>query len=111
MCVPSVVADDWITKGFHITVNEVELGVRPDHRGTVVFVSIFSSVPKGRVDEAVRIARRECLADAAIRRQWLRRIDGAMVHLYSQIGSLRESARGRLAELNFLRIALTRIRD
>jgi hypothetical protein len=109
MCTPSVVADDWITKGCHIQVNGVELAVRPNHLGGIVFEPVFSSVPLRMVEEAKRIALGECLPDPYVRRLWLKRIEGAMVHLISHSGVLREIALGRLAELNFLKIALRRM--
>jgi hypothetical protein len=111
MCAPSVVADDWISKGCHIKVNGIELAVRPDHLGGVVFGSVFSALPQLAVEEAIRMALRDCLTDARVRHAWIKRIDGAMVHLYSHSGVLREIALGRLAELHFLRIALARIKD
>lgn len=111
MCAPSVVADDWISKGCHITVNGIELAVRPDHLGGVMFGSVFSALPPLAVDEAIRVAFRDCLPDPNVRRAWIKRIDGAMVHLYSHSGVLREIALGRLAELKFLRVALARIKD
>jgi hypothetical protein len=109
MCSPSVVADDWIVKGCHIEVNGVELAVRPDHRGTVVFRPVFSSVPSQVVDRAIGDARRDCLTDPNVRRQWIAHIERAMVHLFSQTGVLQPLARGRLAELRFLRSALNKM--
>jgi hypothetical protein len=111
MCAPSVVADDWIIKGCHIHVNGIELCVRPDHRGEVIFVSFFGSVPQNSVNEAIRIASNDCLPDQRVRRQWISSIERAMVHLFSQSGELRGVALGRLAELHSLRTALRRMED
>jgi hypothetical protein len=108
MCAPSVVADDWITKGCHIKVNGIELAVRPDHRGSIVFQSVFSTPSSAAVNEAIRTALRDCLPDPDVRRAWIRKVEGAMVHLISESGDLREKALGRLAELNFLMVALKR---
>lgn len=109
MCAPSVIADDWITKGCHIKVNGIELAVRPDHLGRVAFRSVFSAPPPAAVNDAIRIALRDCLPNPDVRRAWIRSIEGAMVHLISQSGVLRELALGRMAELSFLKIALARI--
>jgi hypothetical protein len=32
MCHPSVISDDWVTKGFHLHVEGIELAVRPGNR-------------------------------------------------------------------------------
>jgi hypothetical protein len=108
MCAPSVVADDWIEKGCHIHVNGIELCVRPDHQGRITFKSFFA-VPQDVADGAIRTAIDDCLPDQRVRRQWIRSIDRAMVHLYSQSGRLRALALGRMAELHFLRTALRRM--
>jgi len=52
MCVPSVVADDWIIKGCHIHVNGIELALHPNHTGGAVFSSVFSS-PADTVQAAI----------------------------------------------------------
>jgi hypothetical protein len=111
MCVPSVVADDWITKGCHIHVDGIELALRPDHQGDVVFSSVFSYPAEAAVEAAKRRAREECLANRDQRKRWLESVQRAMVHLVSHRGALRELAIGRLAELHFLEIALTRYGD
>jgi hypothetical protein len=107
MCEPSVVADDWITKGFHLTIRGVELAVRPDHLGTVVFRGVFSSDSPDAIRDATRAAQ-DCLNYEDVRRQWLKRIDSAMLRLDGTFGALRKLAKGRLAELHFLRIAVSR---
>lgn len=108
MCVPSVVADDWISKGCHIHVDGIELAVRPDHLGGVVFRSVFSSPNDATVQTAIRRAREECLSDDDVRKRWIQSIQRAKVHLMSHSGVLRRLAVGRVAELNFLEIALRR---
>ena len=108
MCLPSVVADDWITKGCHIHVDGIELALHPDHLGGVVFASVFSSPPEGAIEAAKRRARDECLPNDAERKQWIDSIQRARVHLMSRRGELRELALGRVAELHFLEIALRR---
>jgi hypothetical protein len=108
MCTPSVVADDWVTKGCHIKINGIELAVRPNHRGGIVFTPVFSSDVAADVQAAIAVVFRDCLPKAEVRRQWVNRIGGAMVHLGAYEGALGHLARGRLAELNFLRTALER---
>jgi len=108
MCLPSVVADDWITKGCHIHVDGIELALHPDHLGGVVFASVFSSLPEAVVEAAKRRARDECLPNDDERKHWIDSIQRAKVHLMSHRGDLRELAVGRVAELHFLEIALRR---
>jgi hypothetical protein len=108
MCVPSVVADDWITKGCHIEVDGIELALRPSHLGRVVFSSVFSSPDEAAVERAIRLATKKCLADGNVRERWIKSIQRARVHLMSSRGDLRELAVGRVAELHFLEIALRR---
>jgi hypothetical protein len=108
MCLPSVVADDWIVKGFHIHVDGIELVLRPDHLGRVKFVSFFSGPSDSDVKDAIRRATQECLPNADMRKRWLGSIRRARVHLISQRGALRELATGRVAEMHFLQIALER---
>lgn len=108
MCLPSVVADDWITKGCHIRVDGIELAVRPDHRGGVVFRSIFSGPDEAAVNAAIRRAARHCLPDDVERNRWIGSIQRAKTHLISHRGGLRPVAIGKIAELHFLEIALKR---
>ena len=107
MCRPSKVAVDWIVKGCHIHVNGVELAVRPDHRGGIVFKKVFRSVPPA-VEAAALRAAVECLADDGHRLRWIRDIERAMVFLRSESGQFAELARGRAGELKFLLVALRR---
>jgi RHS repeat-associated protein len=50
-------APDWVTKGVHITVEGVELMVRPDHKGGIVFKPI-GLVAKKEVEEAIKYAHK-----------------------------------------------------
>jgi hypothetical protein len=108
MCEPSTVADDWIVKGFHLHIGRVELALRPDHRGGVVFRPVFSAHARAVVEDAMRTATRECLTDASVRNRWIKSIKRAVLLLLSHDGDLEDLARGRMAEMNFLRIALER---
>ncbi len=111
MCQASTVAPDWVTKGCHIHVNGVELAVHPDHKGGVVFKRVFSSSKTKAISAAMKAAIRRCLTNAAVRKQWVKHIDDAMLAMVSETGGLRELALGRLAEMHFLRIALLRYKD
>jgi hypothetical protein len=108
MCVPSVVADDWISKGCHIHVDGIELALRPDHLGGVAFSSVFSSPGEAAVAAAIHRATEECLPDNDERKRWIESIQRAKIHLMSHRGVLRPLAVGRVAELHFLEIALRR---
>jgi hypothetical protein len=108
MCLPSVVADDWVVKGFHIHVDGIELVMRPDHLGKVKFTNFFSGSSESDVNDAIRRATQECLPDPGMRRRWIESIQRARLHLISHRGALRSLAIGRVAEMHFLQIALER---
>ncbi len=108
MCQPSVIADDWVVKGFHIHVGAIELVVRPDHTGRVVFRGFFSGDDPDDVDRAIRIAGRDCLPDPQVRDRWLRDARRAMSFLRTYRGELEARANGRLLEFRFLIRALER---
>ena len=108
MCRPSVVADDWVVKGCHIHVGGVELAVRPDHTGGIVFRPVFSSTPKAEIAAAIRVAVRDCLTDPTHRARWRRDIGRAMRFLRTYTGALESLANGRLLEFRFLLIAIDR---
>jgi len=94
------------TKGCHIHVDGIELAVRRDNRGGIVFRSVFSWPDGSVVDAAVRRAKRDCLPDDAERGRSIKSIQRARIHLISHRGELRELAVGKLAELRFLERAL-----
>jgi hypothetical protein len=107
VCRPSVISGDWVNKGFHLHVQDIELAVRPGHRrGMIVFRPCFSSTSQEKVDAAANVVRRRCLADPAIRAWWCDRIDQAVAHLEHYDGELADVANGRKAELSFLKRAL-----
>lgn len=107
MCKPSVIADDWITKGFHLHVGRVELAVRPGHKqGMVVFKSVFSSASNRAVEVAINAVEANCLADPQVRAQWRDTIDKAIGYMRGYPGELADLANGRMAELAFLKRAL-----
>jgi hypothetical protein len=108
MCLPSVVADDWIGIGFHVHVDGIELAVRPDHSGGVTFSSVFSAPAEVDVQAAIRRAFEECLPNDLVRKRWVSSVQRAKLHLVSHQGVLRDLAIGRVAEMHFLEIALNR---
>jgi hypothetical protein len=111
MCEASPVTDDWITKGCHIHINRVELNVFTNHRGELGFRSVFTSTSASQLDIAIRIAQQKCLQDPDVRKQWIKRLNAAMVHMQDYRGQLRNLANGRMAEFNYIRIALERWKD
>jgi hypothetical protein len=108
MCESSKVADDWVTKGFHIHVDGVELNVYTDHRGRIDFRSFFSLTPAARVEQAIRTVYERCLPDPAIRGRWIQRLKMASVFMLTYQGALESLANGRMLEFKFLRIAIER---
>jgi hypothetical protein len=107
MCKPSVIADDWVTKGFHLHVGRVELAVRPGHKqGMVVFRSVFSSASSRAVEVAIESVQKNCLADPKVRVQWRETIGKAIGYLKGYPGELADLANGRMAELAYLKRAL-----
>jgi hypothetical protein len=108
VCQASVVADDWVVKGCHIHVGNVELAIRPDHRGGIVFRPVFSSTPADAVAEAVRTAETVCLPDPAVRVKWRRELERAIVYVRTYEGVLASRANGRQLEFRFLIRALDR---
>lgn len=105
MCNPSAVTYDWVTKGCHIKVDNVELSVRPDHRGGLIFVGVFSR-DDDRVDAAIRRAISVCLPDPAVRRRWIQYVEGGITLMTVVRGELQKLALGRMAEFHFVLVAL-----
>jgi hypothetical protein len=107
MCRISPVGDDWVKKGCHVHVGAVELVLRPDHLGGIVFRSPFSSTLQWEIDAAARLVT--SMLDNPIWRSKLKEtIEKAMIHLMGVQGSAYVLARGRLFELRKLIRALER---
>lgn len=87
--------------------NNVELGVFPNHRGGLDFRPIFGSMTK-KVEDAIKDALLVCLADPKIRDKWIDRLQAAQLAMLGQTGDLYRLARGRMAEFKFLKIAIER---
>jgi hypothetical protein len=105
MCRISPVGDDWVKKGCHVHVGAVELALRPDHLGGIVFRSVFASTLEWEVDAVARLIS-GLLDDPVWRKQLEEAIERAMVHLMGVRGPMYDLARGRLFELRKLRRAL-----
>jgi hypothetical protein len=107
MCRISPVGDDWVKKGCHVHVGVVELALRLDHLGGIVFRSPFSSTSEWELNAAARLVGR-LLDDSVWRKKLEEAIERAMVHLMGVRGPMYDLARGRLFELRKLLRALER---
>ncbi len=103
----SPISDDWVDKGCHIHIDGIELAVRPDQFGQVVFRKVFSSTTDADFDVASRIAV-ALLMDPGFRLKLRDSVDRAMPHLLGVSGYKMAKARGRLLEFKFLLLALDR---
>jgi hypothetical protein len=101
----SPICDDWVDKGCHIHINQIELAVRPNHLSEVVFRKVFSSTTDQDLDLANRIAT-NLLGDPEFRRKLIDSLERAMEHMLGVTGQKAPRARGRLREFNFLIINL-----
>src|SRR6516165_8923733 len=91
VCEPSRVTDDWITKGFHIHVDGVELRIFTNHLGSFDFRGVFSQKKKTRYQEkrekaAIKKAWEECLPDPSMRKRWMQRLEMARVYMLGYSG-------------------------
>jgi hypothetical protein len=108
MCKPSIVADDWVKKGCHVHLDEIEVAVRPDHLGGIVFRRVFSS-PSDDVMASAFGRAKDCLDDVEVRRRWHRDIERARGFMQGYTGVLARLANGRQFEFRMLLRALERI--
>jgi hypothetical protein len=104
----SPICDDWVDKGCHIHINQVELAVKPNHLSEVIFRKVFSSTSDQDFDVASRVAR-SLLEDGEFRRKLVDSLERAMEHMLGVSGQKSARARGRLREFNFLIIAIGRL--
>ena len=107
MCRISPVSDDWVVKGCHVHAAGVELAIRPDHLGGVVFRPVFSSAREEPIQIAAALLKQR-LDDALWRNKLKETIERAMCHLMGVGGQHYDLARGRLFELRKLVLALER---
>jgi Arc/MetJ-type ribon-helix-helix transcriptional regulator len=108
VCKASTIADDWVNKGFHLHIGEVEICMYPDHLGGIGFKGFFSSTDEDDESNAIRTAVEKCLEDAKVRAAWFKRLDAATAHMLGYRGSLQSLANGRMFEFKRIRIALRR---
>jgi hypothetical protein len=104
----STISEDWVVKGFHLHYHDVELAMRPDHRGEIVFKKVFASTSDREAHPAITSAD-ELLKDPHWRLRFQETIDRAKPFLMGVEGKLRPLARGRLCEFHFLTIALDKL--
>jgi len=83
----STVSGDWATKGAHIHVGGIELGVRPTIGGGISFRSIFSGQNPRQVAAAARTARR-ALEDMGFRQRLFNAIGREIENLGSEAGGI-----------------------
>jgi RHS repeat-associated protein len=105
-CRISPVAGDWATKGAHISVDGVELAVRPGAGGTIVFKPVFSSTKAGALRSAIREAENALQNDPQFQQALLRSSRMAVEYLGKSESAL---ARARSGEVQFLVKALEKM--
>lgn len=109
MCQASKLAEDWVVKGCHIHIEEVELVLFPDHLGGVGFRAFFSKRNSAAsVAHALKVAWERCLPNPDVRKGWIKMIKGAQALMGNYDGALSDLARGRMLEFKFLLIAIER---
>jgi hypothetical protein len=108
MCRISKISHDWIVKGFHLHVFDVELVMRPDHQGGIKFKKVFQSTPDLEIVAAVNRAM-ELMMDRTWRALLYREALRAREYMVGDSSSLAGLARGRAAEFTFLASALKRM--
>ncbi len=108
MCRISRMGADWVVKGFHIHVYGIELAMRPDHVGGIVFKKWFRSTSDAQARVAINRAN-ELLMDLAWRRRFHREVSRGTDYLKGIGGGLSVLAQGRSAEFAFLARALRKM--
>ena len=108
MCRISPVGDDWIVKGFHIHVHGIEIAMRPDHVGGIVFRKVFRSTKHDDATSAIKVAS-GLLHDIRWRARFRVVLGRAIEYMNEVQGDLRSLSLGRAAEFRFLAVALDRM--
>ena len=80
MCRISAVSEDWVGKGCHVHVASVELALRPDHLGGIVFRPVFSTTDDWQLWVAARLVEAK-LDDVLWCNKLKDTIERAMTHL------------------------------
>jgi len=91
----SAVSEDWVDKGCHIHIDQIELSVRPDHSGGLILRKVFSSTTDADFDVASRLAL-GLMAGSSFRQKLRDSIERAMTHMlgitgYKMVGSCARS--------------------
>ena len=107
-CDPSVVSDDWVTKGMHIHIGSVELNIYTNRNGEIEFRSVFTGTRQADVNDAIRTARNVCLPNPEVRNRWITRLEMARIYMLGYEGHLESLANGRMFEFKLIRIAIER---
>jgi hypothetical protein len=115
VCEPSVVTEDWVTKGVHIHVMGVELNIFTTHRKSGFdFRAVFSRDEKKRkkgkkvLAAALKHIRENCLPNRKVRKRWISRLEMARQYMIDYRGELASLANGKMYDLKLIRIALER---
>lgn len=110
MCRISKIGDDWIVKGFHLHVHDVELVMRPNHKGSIIFKKCFRSTPDREAQPAIGRAS-QLLTDITWHQRFYRELERARRFVQTSGGRLSDLANGRAAEFTFLLVALRKNGD
>lgn len=105
----STIADDYVVKGLHIRLREIELAVHPDHSGAIVFRRVFASTPEADVDAAIREANEVLRKEPQAKQQLFDTAFRAREFLQGYTGALADLANGRAAEITFIMHALKKL--
>lgn len=115
VCKPSVVTEDWVTKGVHIHVMGVELNIFTTHRKSgFSFRPVFSRDEKRKkkgkkvLTAALKHIREKCLPSRRIRKWWITRLEMARQYMIDYRGEHASLANGKMYDFKLIRIALER---
>ena len=108
MCRVSKISFDWMVKGFHLHVYGVELVMRPDHLGGVVFRKFFSTTSDAKAQPAIKRAE-ELLGDLSWRQYFFRELERGRAFMNGQIPIHGDLPRGRALEFTFLMAAIEKM--
>jgi hypothetical protein len=108
MCQISKISIDWVRKGFHLHVHGIEVVMRPDHEGGIVFKKWFRSDSDQDAHPAIKRAK-ELLHDIERRRVFYREARHARDFLSHVTGKMGRNAQGKCVELTFLLAALRKL--
>jgi hypothetical protein len=115
VCKPSVVTEDWVTKGVHIHVMGVELNIFTTHEPSgfdfrVVFSRDKKKKRKGKkvLTAALMHIRKKCLRSKQVRKRWITRLEMARQYMIDYRGKHAGLANGKMYDFKLIRIALER---